>query len=276
MLSISIKHPDSEKFIDAKLEAGKVTGANISVKIDHAFMQAVINNTSYIQQYPVDSPNPSIRKEINARALWDKIVYNAWKSAEPGILFWDTISQEAIPDCYADLGFKTVSTNPCGEIPLCPYDSCRLLAINLYGYVQNPFTPQASFNFPLFKTHVAHAQRMMDNIIDMELEKIDAIIEKIDADPENFEIKRVEKNLWEKIKEKAVEGRRTGIGITAEGDMLAALGLRYGSDDAIDFATEVHKTLAIEAYRASMEMAKVVSFKVFNPDRERNNRFYFD
>ncbi|HOS83782.1 MAG TPA: adenosylcobalamin-dependent ribonucleoside-diphosphate reductase [Bacteroidales bacterium] len=274
MLSISIKHPDSEKFIDAKLEAGKVTGANISVKIDHAFMQAVINNTSYIQQYPVDSPNPSIRKEINARALWDKIVYNAWKSAEPGILFWDTISQEAIPDCYADLGFKTVSTNPCGEIPLCPYDSCRLLAINLYGYVQNPFTPQASFNFPLFKTHVAHAQRMMDNIIDMELEKIDAIIEKIDADPENFEIKRVEKNLWEKIKEKAVEGRRTGIGITAEGDMLAALGLRYGSDDAIDFATEVHKTLAIEAYRASMEMAKVRGpFKVFNPDRERNNPF---
>ncbi|HPM12589.1 MAG TPA: adenosylcobalamin-dependent ribonucleoside-diphosphate reductase, partial [Bacteroidales bacterium] len=273
-LSISIKHPDSEKFIDAKLEAGKVTGANISVKIDHAFMQAVINNTSYIQQYPVDSPNPSIRKEINARALWDKIVYNAWKSAEPGILFWDTISQEAIPDCYADLGFKTVSTNPCGEIPLCPYDSCRLLAINLYGYVQNPFTPQASFNFPLFKTHVAHAQRMMDNIIDMELEKIDAIIEKIDADPENFEIKRVEKNLWEKIKEKAVEGRRTGIGITAEGDMLAALGLRYGSDDAIDFATEVHKTLAIEAYRASMEMAKVRGpFKVFNPDRERNNPF---
>jgi len=274
MLSISIKHPDAEKFIDAKLDSGKVTGANISVKIDHAFMQAVINNTSYIQQYPIDSPNPSIRKEINARALWDKIVYNAWKSAEPGILFWDTITQEAIPDCYADLGFKTVSTNPCGEIPLCPYDSCRLLAINLYGYVENPFTPQASFNFPLLKKHVAYAQRMMDNIIDMELEKIDAIIEKIDSDPENFEIKRVEKNLWEKIKEKAIEGRRTGIGITAEGDMLAALGLRYGSDDAIDFATEVHKTLAIEAYRASMEMAKLRGpFKIFNPDRERNNPF---
>ena len=274
MLSISIKHPDAERFIDAKLEAGKVTGANISVKIDHAFMQAVVNGTKYIQQYPVDSQNPSIRKEIDAKALWDKIVYNAWKSAEPGILFWDTISQEAIPDCYADLGFKTVSTNPCGEIPLCPYDSCRLLAINLYGYVEQPFTPQAKFNFPLFKTHVAHAQRMMDNIIDMELEKIDAIIEKIDTDPENFEIKRVEKNLWEKIKQKAMEGRRTGIGITAEGDMLAALGLRYGTDDATDFATEVQKTLALEAYRASMEMAKLRGpFKIFAPEREMNNPF---
>lgn len=274
MLSISIKHPDAEKFIDAKLEAGKVTGANISVKIDHDFMRAVINGTPYIQQFPVDSANPSVRKEVNARALWDKIVHNAWKSAEPGILFWDTISSEAIPDCYADYGFKTVSTNPCGEIPLCPYDSCRLLAINLYGYVENPFTSQASFNFPLFKKHIAYAQRMMDNIIDMELEKIDAIINKIDTDPEDFDVKRVEKNLWEKIKEKAIEGRRTGIGITAEGDMLAALGLRYGSDDGVDFATEVHKTLAIEAYRASMEMAKQRGpFKIFNPDRERNNPF---
>lgn len=274
MLSISIKHPDAEKFIDAKLEAGKVTGANISVKIDHDFMRAVVNGTPYIQQYPVDSPNPSIVKEIDAKALWDKIVYNAWKSAEPGILFWDTITNEAIPDCYADLGFKTVSTNPCGEIPLCPYDSCRLLAINLYGYVENPFTPQAKFNIELFKNHVKYAQRMMDNIIDMELEKIDAIIEKIDADPENFEIKRVEKNLWEKIKEKAVEGRRTGIGITAEGDMLAAMGLRYGTDAATDFSEEVHKTLALEAYRASMEMAKERGpFKVFDPNRERNNPF---
>ena len=225
MLSISIKHPDAEKFIDAKLEMGKVTGANISVKIDHEFMQAVINDTPYIQQFPVDSPNPSVRKEVDAKSLWNKIVHNAWKSAEPGILFWDTIASEAIPDCYADFGFKTVSTNPCGEIPLCPYDSCRLLAINLYGYVENPFTPQARFDFPLFIQHVAYAQRMMDNIIDMELEKIDAIINKIDADPEDFDVKRVEKNLWEKIKQKALEGRRTGIGITAEVDMLAALGL---------------------------------------------------
>lgn len=274
MLSISIKHPDAEKFIDAKLEMGKVTGANISVKIDHEFMQAVINDTPYIQQFPVDSPNPTVRKEVDAKALWNKIVHNAWKSAEPGILFWDTIASEAIPDCYADYGFKTVSTNPCGEIPLCPYDSCRLLAINLYGYVENPFTPQALFNFDLFKEHVAHAQRMMDNIIDLELEKIDAIINKIDTDPEDFDVKRVEKNLWEKIKQKAVEGRRTGIGITAEGDMLAALGLIYGSDDATDFATEVHKTLAIEAYRASMEMAKHRGpFKIFDANKERNNPF---
>lgn len=274
MLSISIKHPDAEHFIDAKLEAGKVTGANISVKIDNEFMQAVKDNTMYTQQYPVDSPNPTMKKDINARQLWNKIVFNAWKSAEPGILFWDTISQEAIPDCYSDLGFKTVSTNPCGEIPLCPYDSCRLLAINLYGYVENPFTDKAKFNFELFKTHVHHAQRMMDNIIDMELEKIDAIIEKIDSDPEAFDVKRVEKELWQKIKSKALEGRRTGIGITAEGDMLAALGLRYGTDEATDFAVEVQKTLAIEAYRASMEMAKTRGpFNVYCAEKEQNNPF---
>ncbi|MCL2328493.1 MAG: adenosylcobalamin-dependent ribonucleoside-diphosphate reductase [Bacteroidetes bacterium] len=274
MLSISIKHPDAERFIDAKLEAGKVTGANISVKIDNEFMQAVKNNTTYTQQYPIDSPNPIIKKEINARELWNKIVFNAWKSAEPGILFWDTIVGEAIPDCYSDLGFKTVSTNPCGEIPLCPYDSCRLLAINLYGYVENPFTDKAKFNFDLFKKHVHHAQRMMDDIIDMELEKIDAIIEKIDSDPETFEVKRVEKNLWEKIKSKALEGRRTGIGITAEGDMLAALGLRYGTDEATDFAVEVQKTLAIEAYRASMEMAKSRGpFTIYCTEKEQNNPF---
>ncbi|MDR2963732.1 MAG: adenosylcobalamin-dependent ribonucleoside-diphosphate reductase [Bacteroidales bacterium] len=274
MLSISIKHPDAEKFIDAKLETGKVTGANISVKIDDEFMKAVKNNICYTQQYPIDSPNPIIKKEINARELWNKIVFNAWKSAEPGILFWDTIARESIPDCYGDLGFKTVSTNPCGEIPLCPYDSCRLLAINLYGYVENPFTDKAKFNFDLFKQHVHHAQRMMDNIIDMELEKIDAIIEKIDSDPETFDVKRVEKELWQKIKSKAQEGRRTGIGITAEGDMLAALGLRYGTDQATDFAVEVQKTLAIEAYRASMEMAKTRGpFNVYCAEKEQNNPF---
>ncbi|MDA3882696.1 MAG: adenosylcobalamin-dependent ribonucleoside-diphosphate reductase [Bacteroidales bacterium] len=274
MLSISIKHPDAERFIDAKLDKGKVTGANISVKIDHEFMKAVINGTTYIQQFPVDSPNPDITKEVNAQDLWNKIVHNAWKSAEPGILFWDTITTESVPDSYADLGFKTMSTNPCGEIPLCPYDSCRLLALNLFGYVENPFSSSAKFNFDLFVEHVGYAQRMMDNIIDLEIEKIDAILEKINADPEDFDVKRVEKSLWEKIKQKAEEGRRTGIGITAEGDMLAALGLRYGTDDATDFATEVHKTLAIEAYRASMEMAKQRGpFKVFNPDKERNNPF---
>lgn len=274
MLSISIKHPDAEKFIDAKLEAGKITGANISVRITDDFMQAVVNNTKFTQQYPVDSANPKFVQEIDARKLWNKIVHNAWASAEPGILFWDTISKEALPDCYADLGYKTVSTNPCGEIPLCPYDSCRLLAINLYSYVENPFTDQAKFNFDLFKQHIAHAQRMMDNIIDLELEKIDAIIEKIDTDPEDFEVKRVERNLWENIRKKAVEGRRTGIGITAEGDMLAALGLRYGTEDATDFSVEVHKTLALEAYRASMEMAKKRGpFTIFDAEREKNNPF---
>jgi len=272
MLSISIKHPDAEKFIDAKLEAGKVTGANISVKIDDEFMKAVVNNTPYKQQYPVESANPTVVQEIDARKLWNKIVHNAWKSAEPGILFWDTIIRESLPDCYADLGFKTISTNPCGEIPLCPYDSCRLLALNLYNYVEEPFTASAKFNFPLFKKHSAYAQRMMDNIIDLELEKIDAILKKIDSDPEDFDVKRVERNLWENIKRKAEEGRRTGIGITSEGDMLAALNLRYGSENANDFCVEVHKTLAIECYRASMEMAKQRGpFKVFNADRERNN-----
>jgi ribonucleoside-diphosphate reductase alpha chain len=274
MLSISIKHPDAERFIDAKLEAGKITGANISVRITDDFMQAVVNDTKFVQQYPVDSPNPKIVQEIDARKLWSKIVQNAWASAEPGILFWDTISREAIPDCYSDLGFKTVSTNPCGEIPLCPYDSCRLLAINLYSYVQNPFTENAKFDFDLFKKHVAYAQRMMDNIIDLELEKIDAIIEKIDLDPEDFEVKRVERNLWDNIRKKAIEGRRTGIGITAEGDMLAALNLTYGTENANDFSVEVHKTLAIEAYRASMEMArKRGPFTIFDAERELNNPF---
>ena len=274
MLSISIKHPDSEKFIDAKLDVGKVTGANISVKIDDDFMKAVVENKPYVQQYPVDSTNPKVRKEIDARKLWNKIVHNAWKSAEPGILFWDTIIKESLPDCYADLGYRTVSTNPCGEIPLCPYDSCRLLAINLYSYVNEPFTPQAKFDFPLFKKHVSVAQRMMDNIIDLELEKVDAILKKIDTDPEDFDVKRVERNLWENIKRKAEEGRRTGIGITGEGDMLAALGLTYGTEIASEFSVEVHKTLAIEAYRSSMEMAKQRGpFKMFNSEREKNNPF---
>jgi ribonucleoside-diphosphate reductase alpha chain len=274
MLSISIRHPDSEKFIDAKLEQGKVTGANVSVKIDDEFMQAVVNGTNYVQQYPVDSPNPTFKKEINARELWKKIVHNAWKSAEPGILFWDTIIKESVPDCYAEYGFKTVSTNPCGEIPLCPYDSCRLLAINLYGYVEEPFTPNAKFNFNLFRKHAGIAQRFMDNIIDLEIEKIEAILKKIENDPEDHEIKRVEKKLWENIRIKTEEGRRTGIGITAEGDMLAALGIRYGSDDAIDFSVEVHKTLALEAYRSSTLMAKERgSFPVFDWQLEKNNPF---
>ena len=256
MLSISIKHPDSEKFIDAKLEKGKVTGANISVRINDEFMNAVVNNSTYTQHYPVDSTNPVFTREIEARKLWEKIVHNAWKSAEPGILFWDTIIRESVPDCYADLGYRTVSTNPCGEIPLCPYDSCRLLAINLYNYVNEPFTNAAKFDFELFRKHVHYAQRMMDDIIDLELEKIDAILDKINKDPEDPELKRVEKKLWDNIRVKAEEGRRTGIGITAEGDMLAGLGLRYGSDDAIDFSVEVQKTLAIEAYRSSVEVAK--------------------
>lgn len=274
MLSISIKHPDSESFIDAKMESGKVTGANVSVKIDDEFMQAVKNNTTYIQQYPIDNPNPIYTKEINARELWEKIIHNAWKSAEPGILFWDTILKESVPDSYADLGYKTVSTNPCGEIPLCPYDSCRLIAINLYGYVENPFTPTAHFNFELFKKHVHIAQRMMDDIIDLELEKIDSILNKISGDPEDFEIKRVERRLWENIKVKAMEGRRTGIGITAEGDMLAALGLRYGSDDATDFAAEVQKTLAVEAYRSSVHMARERGpFPIYDFKREAANPF---
>jgi ribonucleoside-diphosphate reductase alpha chain len=274
MLSISIRHPDAEQFIDAKLERGKVTGANISVRIDDEFMKAVVNDDVYVQQFPVDSEKPVYKKEIQARHLWDKIVHNAWKSAEPGVLFWDTIIRESVPDSYADLGFRTVSTNPCGEIPLCPYDSCRLLAINLYSYVENPFTSKAKFNFDLFKKHVHYAQRIMDDIIDLELEKVDAIQDKINSDPEDAELKRVERKLWENIKIKAEEGRRTGIGITAEGDMLASLGLRYGSDDAIDFSVEVHKTLAIEAYRSSVEVAKERgAFSIYDSHLEKDNPF---
>ncbi|MFV0554600.1 MAG: adenosylcobalamin-dependent ribonucleoside-diphosphate reductase, partial [Mangrovibacterium sp.] len=272
MLSVSIKHPDSEKFIDAKMESGKVTGANVSVKIHDDFMQAVESKTPYLQQYPINSNNPSFAKETNANAIWKKIVHNAWKSAEPGILFWDTIIRESLPDCYADLGYQTVSTNPCGEIPLCPYDSCRLIAINLYSYVENPFTPQAKFNFDLFKEHVGYAQRIMDDIIDLELEKIDAIIGKIDADPENEETKQTERNLWRNIRTKAKEGRRTGVGITAEGDMLAALGLCYGKDEATDFSVKIHKTLALAAYRSSVEMAKERgAFTIYDCKREANN-----
>jgi ribonucleoside-diphosphate reductase alpha chain len=274
MLSLSIKHPDAERFIDAKLEQGKVTGANVSVKIDDEFMRAVEDGSLYMQQFPLKSDNPLLRREIEARKLWGKIIHNAWKSAEPGILFWDTVIRESVPDCYADHGFRTLSTNPCGEIPLCPYDSCRLLAINLYGYVENPFTPQAKFNFELFKKHVHYAQRMMDDIIDLELEKIDAILAKITADPEDEETKRVEKRLWCNIRIKAEEGRRTGIGITAEGDMLASLGLQYGSEDAIDFAVEVQKTLAIEAYRSSVYTARDRgAFPIFDTQKELNNPF---
>lgn len=274
MLSVSIKHPDSEKFIDAKMEQGKVTGANVSVKIDDGFMKSVVDGTQYEQQYPVDATSPKMKKSINARELWEKVVHNAWKSAEPGILFWDTIIRESVPDCYADLGYRTMSTNPCGEIPLCPYDSCRLIAINLYSYVDNPFTDNASFNFDLFKEHAGHAQRIMDDIIDLELEKIDGILEKINADPETEEIKGVEKNLWLNIRKKAEEGRRTGIGITGEGDMLAALGLRYGSDIATDFSVEVHRSLAVSAYKSSVELAKERgAFPIFNAEKEKNNPF---
>ncbi len=272
MLSVSIKHPDAESFIDAKMESGKVTGANVSVKIDDDFMKSVVNGTIYHQQYPVDSKNPTVIKELDAKNLWSKIVHNAWKSAEPGILFWDTVIRESIPDCYADLGYRTVSTNPCGEIPLCPYDSCRLLAVNLYSYVENPFTVTASFNFEKFKKHVAHAQRFMDDIIDLELEKIDAILNKIIADPEEHEVKRAEIKLWENIKQKAQEGRRTGVGITGQGDMLAALGYRYGTPSANDFAVEVQKTLAIAAYRSSNQLARERGpFAIFEAEREKNN-----
>ena len=274
MLSISIKHPDSEKFIDAKMEAGKITGANVSVKLDDEFMRSAIEGKPYVQSYPVDAKDPKYRQEVDAQGIWKKIIHNAWKSAEPGVLFWDTIIRESIPDCYADLGYRTVSTNPCGEIPLCPYDSCRLLALNLYSYVENPFTPQAKFNFELFTKHVAAAQRIMDDIIDLELEKIEAIQSKIEKDPEEEEIKQVEMNLWRKIRQKAIEGRRTGVGITAEGDMLAALNLRYGSDIAIYFAVEVQKTLAVEAYRSSVNMAKERGpFPIYDPHREKNNPF---
>lgn len=274
MLSVSIKHPDSESFIDAKMEQGKVTGANVSVRIDDEFMKAVGSGTSYRQQYPVKSDSPSHIKDIDATALWKKIVHNAWQSAEPGILFWDTIIRESVPDCYADLGYETISTNPCGEIPLCAYDSCRLLAINLFSYVENPFTGRAKFNWELFKKHIAAAQRMMDDIIDLELEKIDAILQKIDDDPEDAEVKRVERSLWLNIQTKAKEGRRTGIGITAEGDMLAALGLRYGSDEGNAFAVEIHKTVALEAYRGSVHTAKERgAFTIFDSEREKNNPF---
>ena len=274
MLTISSKHPDAERFIDAKLEAGKVTGANVSVKIDDEFMKAVKENKPYQQQYPIDSPNPTFTQEIDARKLWDKIIHNAWASAEPGVLFWDTVANEAIPDCYSDLGFKTVSTNPCGEIPLCPYDSCRLLALNLYSYVDDPFTEKAIFNSDKFTEHARKALRIMDDIIDLESEKIDAILAKIDSDPEAYEIKRVERNMWENIRKKTLEGRRTGIGITAEGDMLAALGSRYGSDAAIDFSTEVHKLLAIEVYRSSVDLARERGpFPIFDFEREKDNPF---
>ena len=274
MLSISIKHPDSGKFIDAKLESGKVTGANVSVKLTDDFMKAVENKTLFRQQYPINSDNPKFAKDIDAVQLWSKIIHNAWKSAEPGVLFWDTIIRESVPDCYGDLGYATVSTNPCGEIPLCPYDSCRLLAINLYSYVNNPFTDKAEFDFDLYKEHVGLAQRMMDDIIDLELEKIDVILAKISADPEIEEIKHVEKNLWSNIRKKSEEGRRTGIGITAEGDMLAGLGMRYGSDDATNFSVEVHKTLALEAYKASTYLAKERgAFAIYDAEREKNNPF---
>lgn len=274
MLSVAIKHPDSEGFIDAKLEQGKVTGANVSVRIDDEFMKAVQSGESYRQQYPVLSNDPVYTKDIDPVVLWKKIVHNAWRSAEPGILFWDTIIRESVPDCYADLGYKTVSTNPCGEIPLCPYDSCRLLAINLFSYVEQPFTKQAAFNWDLFKKHIHASQRIMDDIIDLELEKIDAIIQKIDDDPEGEELKRTEKNLWINIQTKANEGRRTGIGITAEGDMLAAMGLRYGSDEGTAFAIEIHKFIALEAYRASVNTAKERgAFSIFDAEREKNNPF---
>ncbi|MEE1542278.1 MAG: adenosylcobalamin-dependent ribonucleoside-diphosphate reductase, partial [Paludibacteraceae bacterium] len=274
MLSVSIKHPDSESFIDAKMTEGKVTGANVSVKIDDEFMNAALNKTEYVQQFPINSDKPDVIKKIDASALWKKIVHNAWKSAEPGVLFWDTIIRESVPDCYADLNFRTVSTNPCGEIPLCPYDSCRLLAINLYSYVKNPFTPEAMFDFALFRQHVRVAQRIMDDIIDLELEMIDKILKKVEADPESDEVKQTERNLWLKIKKKSAQGRRTGVGTTAEGDMLAALGLTYGTADAINFSERVHKTLAVEAYRSSVEMAKERgAFEIYDAKRERNNPF---
>ncbi len=272
MLTLSIKHPDAENFIDAKTDTGKVTGANVSIKIDDEFMRCVESGEKYRQQFPIDSENPKYVKDIDAKKLWDKIIHNAWKSAEPGVLFWDTVIRESIPDCYADFGFTTVSTNPCGEIPLCPYDSCRLLALNLYSYVKNPFTEKAEFDFDLFKEHVRKAMRLMDDIIDLELEKVDAIIKKISADPEDQDIRRVEISLWEKIRDKALQGRRTGLGITAEGDMLAALGLTYGSAQAIDFAVQVQKTLALEAYRTSVEMARQRGpFKIYDSHLEAGN-----
>ena len=274
MLSVSIKHPDSEAFIDAKMTEGKVTGANVSVKIDDEFMRAATEGLPYRQQYPISSEQPLYVKDVDAATLWKKIIHNAWKSAEPGVLFWDTILRESVPDCYADLGFRTVSTNPCGEIPLCPYDSCRLLAINLYSYVVNPFTKDSYFDFDLFRSHVSLAQRIMDDIIDLESEKIEQILSKIDSDPESMEVKQSERHLWEKIQHKTLQGRRTGVGITAEGDMLAAMGLRYGSDEATNFAELVQKTLALAAYRSSVNLAKERgAFPVFDAEREKKNPF---
>jgi ribonucleoside-diphosphate reductase alpha chain len=274
MLSISIRHPDAEDFIDAKMTEGRATGANISVRIDDEFMKAVEGGTQYVQRYPVDSENPSFERKIDARDLWGKIIHNAWASAEPGVLFWDTIKRESVPDCYSDLGFETTSTNPCGEIPLCPYDSCRLLAINLFGHVENPFTDGVKFNTELFRENVHYAQRIMDDIVDLEIEKIDDILEKIESDSEPDEIKAVERNLWEKIRKKAVTGRRTGIGITGEGDMLATLGITYGSDESIEFSTDVHRTMALETYRASVDMAKERgAFSIYDPEKEKGNPF---
>ncbi|MDE7155514.1 MAG: adenosylcobalamin-dependent ribonucleoside-diphosphate reductase, partial [Muribaculaceae bacterium] len=274
MLSVSIKHPDSESFIDAKLEQGKVTGANVSVRLTDDFMKAALSGETFTQAYPVDSDKPIIKKDIDAQHLWKKIIHNAWKSAEPGVLFWDTIIRESLPDCYADLGFKTISTNPCGEIPLCPYDSCRLLAINLYSYVVNPFTKDAYFDFDLFKKHVGKAQRMMDDIIDLEMEKINTILSKVESDPEPEEVKKTERDLWEKIKKKTLKGRRTGVGTTGEGDMIAAMGLKYGTTEATDFSEKVHSELALAAYRSSVELAKERgAFEIFDAKREINNPF---
>lgn len=274
MLSVSIKHPDSEAFIDAKMTEGKITGANVSVRIDDEFMKAAVNGENYEQKYPIDSAEPQYKKDIDAAALWNKIIHNAWKSAEPGVLFWDTITRESVPDCYADLGFKTISTNPCGEIPLCPYDSCRLLAINLYSYVVNPFTKDAYFDYDLFKSHVAAAQRIMDDIIDLEMEKIDKIIAKISTDPETNEVKNTEQHLWEKIRTKTLKGRRTGVGTTAEGDMIAAMGLTYGTEEATAFSVNIHKTLAVAAYGSSVVLAKERgAFEIFDAEREKNNPF---
>lgn len=274
MLTVSIKHPDSESFIDAKMTEGKVTGANVSVRIDDAFMQAAVDGTEYTQQYPIDAENPTFTKKIDASKLWSKIVHNAWKSAEPGVLFWDTITREAVPDCYADLGFRTISTNPCGEIPLCPYDSCRLIAVNLYSYVVNPFTKDAYFDFEKFAEHIGYAQRMMDDIIDLEMEKIEAILAKIKQDPETEEVKQTELNLWKKIRNKTLKGRRTGVGTTAEGDMVAAMGLTYGTDEATEFSVSVHKALALAAYRSSVNMARERgAFEIYDAKREKNNPF---
>ena len=274
MLTVSIKHPDSESFIDAKMTEGKVTGANVSVRIDDAFMQAAVDGTEYIQQYPINSKEPLYTKKIDASKLWNKIVHNAWKSAEPGVLFWDTITREAVPDCYADLGFQTISTNPCGEIPLCPYDSCRLIAVNLYSYVVNPFTKDAYFDFDLFKEHIGYTQRMMDDIIDLEMEKIEAILKKIKSDPETEEVKQTELNLWTKIRNKTLKGRRTGVGTTAEGDMIAAMGLTYGTDEATEFSVKVHRALALAAYGSSVNMARERgAFEIYDAKREENNPF---